>query len=127
MMRHQAMLAPAYSGGVWSLRYYPHLGSHQGRVGHRGRSSWLEPGLSPAKAARLVAPQGERPSKRVFSYLVATRIGFEPTISGLTGQYVNRYTTGPEWLEGADVLPVLEFMTSIISVSRRPNALNHQP
>jgi hypothetical protein len=29
---------------------------------------------------------------------VATRIGFEPTISGLTGQYVNRYTTGPEWL-----------------------------
>ena len=26
---------------------------------------------------------------------MATRIGFEPTISGLTGQYVNRYTTGP--------------------------------
>ena len=28
---------------------------------------------------------------------MATRIGFEPTISGLTGQYVNRYTTGPEY------------------------------
>ena len=26
---------------------------------------------------------------------MATRIGFEPTIFGLTGQYVNRYTTGP--------------------------------
>ena len=26
---------------------------------------------------------------------VATRMGFEPTISGVTGQYVNRYTTGP--------------------------------
>ena len=28
-------------------------------------------------------------------WLLATRIGFEPTIFGLTGQYVNRYTTGP--------------------------------
>ena len=26
---------------------------------------------------------------------MATRIGFEPTISALTGQYVNHYTTGP--------------------------------
>ena len=26
---------------------------------------------------------------------MATRMGFEPTISGVTGQYVNRYTTGP--------------------------------
>ena len=27
---------------------------------------------------------------------MATRMGFEPTISGVTGQYVNRYTTGPD-------------------------------
>ena len=27
---------------------------------------------------------------------MATRIGFEPTISALTGQYVNHYTTGPQ-------------------------------
>ena len=26
---------------------------------------------------------------------MATRSGFEPPISALTGQYVNRYTTGP--------------------------------
>ena len=26
---------------------------------------------------------------------MATRMGFEPTIFGVTGQYVNRYTTGP--------------------------------
>ncbi len=26
---------------------------------------------------------------------LATRMGFEPTISGVTGQYVYRYTTGP--------------------------------
>ena len=26
---------------------------------------------------------------------LATRMGFEPTISGVTGQYVSRYTTGP--------------------------------
>ena len=26
---------------------------------------------------------------------VATRTGFEPVISALTGQYVSRYTTGP--------------------------------
>ena len=23
--------------GAWSRRYHPHLGSHQGQVGHRGR------------------------------------------------------------------------------------------
>ena len=27
---------------------------------------------------------------------MATRSGFEPPISGLTGQYVSRYTTGPQ-------------------------------
>ena len=27
---------------------------------------------------------------------MATRSGFEPPISALTGQYVNRYTTGPQ-------------------------------
>ncbi|SVB82364.1 uncharacterized protein METZ01_LOCUS235218 [marine metagenome] len=26
---------------------------------------------------------------------MATRMGFEPTIFGVTGRYVNRYTTGP--------------------------------
>ncbi len=30
-----------------------------------------------------------------FCIVVATRMGFEPTIFGVTGQYVNRYTTGP--------------------------------
>ena len=35
----------------------------------------------------------------VFTRL-ATRIGFEPTIFGLTGQYVNRYTTGPFIFQG---------------------------
>ena len=28
--------------------------------------------------------------------VMATRSGFEPPISALTGQYVNRYTTGPQ-------------------------------
>ena len=36
--------------------------------------------------------------------VVATRSGFEPPISALTGQYVNRYTTGPRgnavWFQG---------------------------
>ena len=27
---------------------------------------------------------------------MATRMGFEPTIFGVTGRYVNRYTTGPQ-------------------------------
>ena len=27
---------------------------------------------------------------------MATRMGFEPTIFGVTGRYVNRYTTGPK-------------------------------
>ena len=27
---------------------------------------------------------------------MATRTGFEPVISALTGQYVSRYTTGPQ-------------------------------
>ena len=35
---------------------------------------------------------------------MATRSGFEPPISALTGQYVNRYTTGPGgnavWFQG---------------------------
>lgn len=34
---------------------------------------------------------------------MATRMGFEPTISGVTGQYVYRYTTGPQW--GRATLP----------------------
>ena len=31
---------------------------------------------------------------------VATPIGFEPTISAVTGRHVNRYTTGPHFFGG---------------------------
>ena len=38
-------------------------------------------------------------------------MGFEPTIFGVTGQYVNRYTTGPQ-ATGPEPAQLFECMTS---------------
>ncbi len=51
------MLARSILGGTWGLRHHPHLGSHQGQVGHRGCQEQLELGLDPANIARLADPQ----------------------------------------------------------------------
>ena len=52
-------------------------------VCHRGRGDDWTPVVGDADRSLLPA-------------VVATRTGFEPVISALTGQYVNRYTTGPQ-------------------------------
>ena len=48
----------------------------------------------PISCPGCVATPGYWQSNRLREEM-ATRMGFEPTISGVTGQYVNRYTTGP--------------------------------
>ncbi len=45
---------------------------------------------------RIFSPLLYRLSYRGKKEKMATRIGFEPTISAVTGRHVNHYTTGPQ-------------------------------
>ena len=50
---------------------------------------------SEARLIRVGKRAAGRFSRRLIDFLLATPMGFEPTISTVTGWHVNRYTTGP--------------------------------